>query len=119
MNFEELLSKDLSEASVIIRQLSNEEIDQFQAAVLEMNSVFRCHFARLLVFRNDSSRLLSLLDLGDLELCRCCMRYLKIRSVRMDLISKFTSEEEFCRLYDSCCDFLHCWIWFVDAYGYF
>ena len=105
MNFEELLSKDLSEASVIIRQLSNEEIDQFQAAVLEMNSVFRCHFARLLVFRNDSSRLLSLLDLGDLELCRCCMRYLKIRSVRMDLISKFTSEEEFCRLYNTCCDF--------------
>lgn len=105
MNFEELLSKDLGDASMVVRQMTSDEIDQFQAAVMKMDSVFRCHYARLLVCRNDSIRLLSLLDQGDLELTHCCIRYLKIRSVRKDLLSKLTSESEFCKLYSASCDY--------------
>lgn len=105
MNYRDLLQKDLATVSSDIRNLSSYEMDQFQNAVIDMGSVFRCRFARLVVYRNDSLRLLSLLDSGDLELCRCCMRYLKIHSIRKDLLSKLTSVEEFCRLYNSCCDF--------------
>ena len=105
MDFAELLSKDLANASLVVRQMTSDEIDQFQATVMKMDSVFRCRFARLLVCRNDSIRLLSLLDQGDLELTHCCIRYLKIRSVRKDLLSRLTSESEFCKLYSGSCDY--------------
>ena len=76
MNSTDLFKKDFKEASTIIRNMSEEEVSALQEAVSHMTPSFQSRYARLLVFRKDSLRLLSLLNDGEPELCHNCVKYL-------------------------------------------
>lgn len=119
MNSTDLFKKDFKEASTIIRNMSEEEVSALQEAVSHMTPSFQSRYARLLVFRKDSLRLLSLLNDGEPELCHNCVKYLKIRAIRKDLMSKLTDEAAFIELFNKSCDLgksilLECLVWNKD-----
>ena len=116
MDYADLFRKDLKEASVIIRNMPDSELDALHEAMSHASPSFQSHYARLLVFRKDSLRLLSLLNDGEPELCHNCVRYLKIQAIRKDLMSKLTDEATFIELFNRSCDLgksilLECLVW--------
>ena len=119
MNYTDLFQKNLKEASAIICKMSEEEVNALQEAVFHMDHSFQSQYARLLVFRKDSLRLLSLLNDGESELCYNCVKYLKIRAIRKDLMSKLTDESAFIELFNRSCELgkdilLECLVWNKD-----
>ena len=87
-----------------------------QEEVLQMDSLSKCRFARLLVCRRDAIRLMHLSELTDPALTDCCLRYLKTNAVRKNLYFSLKSEETFIRLFTESSErgqqvLLECLVW--------
>ena len=116
MSISQFIVKDVKDVSEAFRSLSEEEVTRLQEEVLQMDSLSKCRFARLLVCRGDALRLMHLSELTDPQLADCCLRYLKTNAVRKSLYSCFKSEETFIRLFTESSErgqqvLLECLVW--------
>ena len=119
MSISQYISKDVRDVSEAFRSLSEEEVTRLQEEVLQMDSLSKCRFARLLVCRGDAIRLMHLSELAAPELSDCCLRYLKTNAVRKSLYSSLKSEETFIRLFTESSErgqqvLLECLVWNKD-----
>lgn len=116
MSISQFIGKDVRDVSEAFDSLSEEEVTRMQEEVLQMDSLSKCRFARLLVCRGDAIRLMHLSELTDPALTDCCLRYLKTNAVRKNLYFSLKSEETFIRLFTESSErgqqvLLECLVW--------
>ena len=72
MSISQFIGMDVRDVSEAFHSLSEEEVTRMQEEVLQMDSLSKCRFARLLVCRGDAIRLMHLSELTDPALSDCC-----------------------------------------------
>ena len=121
MDFSQLLRCHIKDGSVLVKSLSEDEMTAFHQFAQSTDNALLCRYARLLVCRGDSLRLLSLCKNSSVDVSRICSRYLKTAVIRKDMIKRLSSEEDFIALYNDSCQvaqqaLIECLIWNKNRY---
>ena len=106
MDYSDLFHASLKDASARFKEYSEKDLDSIEDFVKSQNPRIIITYARLLVYRRDSQRLLALMDNQNLMVCEACCRFLKISSIRNDLMCKLNTEEKFLSAFNSSCQMI-------------
>ena len=104
MDCSSLFHCDLKDASVRIKACTEKELDTIEEELKTKNPRASVAYARLLVYRRDSERLLQFLTNRDIMVCQACYRFLKIGAVRKDLLKVFDDEQKFLDTLNNSCE---------------
>ena len=95
MDYSDLLHCNLKDASARIKEYSETDMAALEEYVKTKDPQTIVRYARLLVYRKDSLRLLNFICNQSVMVCETCCRFLKVGSVRRDLLKQLSTEEKF------------------------
>lgn len=104
IDYSDLLHCSLKDASVRIKKYSEKDMDAIEEFIKTKDPNTAVHYTHLLVYRRDSLRLLNFICNQSVMVCEACCRFLKIGSVRKDLLRQLSTEEKFLSTFNNSCE---------------
>lgn len=104
MDYSDLLHCNLKDASARIKEYSETDMVALEEYVKTKDPQTIVRYARLLVYRKDSLRLLNFICNQSVMVCETCCRFLKVGSVRKDLLKQLSTEEKFLSAFNNSCE---------------